>query len=92
MTKDDQRTPDQFDLIIASKSIDGPEFGQQTELIKSSGAGFDTYSKTWRLWLEHALIGDEPGLEILFRAARDYGTTVWLRRRQPSQGFVPPPE
>ncbi|MFC4072850.1 hypothetical protein [Actinoplanes subglobosus] len=92
MTTDDGSEPVQFDLIISSKAIDGPEFDQQTALIRSSGAGFDTYSKTWRLPLEHALAGDEPALEILFRAARDYGASVWLRRRQPSQGFFRTPE
>jgi hypothetical protein len=81
MTTPDEREPDSFDLIISSKPIDGPDFSEQTNLIKASGAAFDSYTKTWWLPLERALIGDEPALEILFRAARDYGTSVWLRRR-----------
>jgi hypothetical protein len=81
MTTPDERAPDGYDLIISSKPIDGPAFTAQTELIKSSGAGFDGYSRTWRLHLERALTGDRPGLEVLFEAAREYGTSVWLRPR-----------
>jgi len=81
MTTPDEREPDGYDLIISSKPIDGPGFNAQTELIKSSGAGFDGYSRTWLLPLERALTGDRPGLEVLFEAAREYGTSVWLRPR-----------
>lgn len=91
MTTSDEREPEGFDLIIASRSIDGPDFNAQTDLIKSSGAGFDSYSRTWRLPLERALTGDRPGLEVLFEAARNYGTSVWLRP-QHQQDHVPPPQ
>jgi hypothetical protein len=38
-----------YGLLIFAKHVDGPEFGQQTALIRSSGASFDGDSKTW--WL-----------------------------------------
>jgi hypothetical protein len=62
-------THDRADLVIACKPIDGPGFDAPTELITSSGAEFDGYSRTWLLPLARALTGDKPGLEVLFEAA-----------------------
>lgn len=67
-----------YQLRIWSAPIEGPRFSEQTALIKSSGADFDGGSKSWRLPLARSLDGDETGLDVLFRAAREYGTHVVL--------------
>ncbi|PRY19988.1 hypothetical protein [Pseudosporangium ferrugineum] len=67
-----------YQLRIWSAPIEGPRFSEQTALIKSSGADFDGGSKSWWIPLARSLDGDETGLDILFRAARDYGTHVVL--------------
>jgi hypothetical protein len=89
MTMPEEREPDGYDLIISSQPGDGTRFTAQTELIKSSDAGLDGYSTTWLLPLERALAGDKPGLEVLFEAARDYGTSDWLRPRHRQNSASP---
>jgi hypothetical protein len=54
----------------------GDTFDAQLDLIRSTGAGWDSGTKMWRLWLGTDLEADADRLTALFRAARDYGTTV----------------
>lgn len=68
--------------LLAISNIDNPRFSEQTDLIKSSGAAYDGASKTWWLQLEQALAGDEPGINALFAAAKEYGTYVVLQERK----------
>ncbi|MEV6634296.1 hypothetical protein AB0M54_26465 [Actinoplanes sp. NPDC051470] len=84
MTDISERKTSDYELLIVAEHHDGPEFGQQTDLIKSSGASFDGHSKTWGLRLDYALAGDRPGLNTLFKAAKDYGTFVAVRERKVS--------
>ena len=69
-----------YELRIRSAPMEGPRFGEQTDLIKSSGAAFDGGLRSWWLPLTRALNGDTPALDILFQAAREYGTHVTLAR------------
>jgi hypothetical protein len=61
-------------LIIRTKY--GDDFDAQLELIKSTGAGWDSMAKTWVLWLGADMARDAEALTTLFEAARSYGTFV----------------
>ena len=77
----DHQTGD-YGLLIYAKHVDGPEFGEQTALIRSSGASFDADSKEWWLWLDQALTGDMAGLNTLFKAAAEHGTYIAAQKRE----------
>lgn len=61
-------------LIIRTKY--GDTFDAQLELIKSTGAEWDSGAKTWALWLGADMARDAKALTTLFEAARSYGTFV----------------
>ena len=55
-------------------------------LFKSAGASFDGSTQTWWMPLEQALAGDRPGIDILFEAAKKYGTIVRVEPSVPREG------
>ena len=62
-------------LRIVAQPAEPNEFGQQVDLIRSSGARFDGSSKTW--WLILAPETTSPDvLNPLFQAAMEYHTLV----------------
>jgi hypothetical protein len=62
-------------LRIIAQPAEPDEFGQQVDLIRSSGARFDGSSKTW--WLILAPETTSPDvLNPLFQAAMEYHTLV----------------
>jgi hypothetical protein len=72
-----------YNLIIRNSG--DPAFDKQVALFKSAGASFDAVSKAWWVPLERALAGEQPGIDLLFEAAREYGTSVRLERRNPGE-------
>lgn len=74
----------QPDRIILSIWNSGDRFDEQIALFKSLGAGFDSPTKTWWVELERMLAGDRPGIDVLFEAAKEYGTIVRLARLSPT--------
>ena len=75
--------PTHFNLIIRNSGA--PAFDEQVALFKSVGASFDGSTQTWWVPLEQVLTGDQPGIDALFKAARDYKTSVWLERQPPKE-------
>jgi hypothetical protein len=70
-----------FNLIIRNSG--DPAFDEQVALFKSAGASFDDVTKAWWIPLKQALADEQPGIDLLFEAAREYGTSVRLERRNP---------
>ena len=74
----------QADRILLSISNSGDRFDEQIALFKSLGADFDIATKTWWVEIERMLTGDRPGIDVLFEAAKEYGTIVRLERLSPT--------
>ena len=72
-----------FNLIAWNS---GDRFEEQVTLLKSAGASFDGSTRTWWLPLERAVVGERPGIDILFEAAKRYGTVVRVEPRAPREG------
>ena len=62
-------------LRIVAQPAEPNEFGQQVDLIRSSGATFDGSSKTWWLILAPETTSSDV-LNPLFQAAMEYHTLV----------------
>ena len=62
-------------LRIVAQSAEPDEFGQQVDLIRSTGAEFDWDSKTWGLVLTPEKISPDV-LNPLFHAAMEHRTFV----------------
>jgi len=83
MTTPSASEPAHFNLIIRNSGE--PTFDEQVAVFKSVGASFDGSNRTWWVPLERVLTGDQPGIDALFEAAREYKTSVWLERRPPKE-------